>query len=96
MKNSSSIDGGGDGGGSSDFPRSSAVPRLVRWTRVNDRLIPLYAEVVSGGLGRGTHRVEAGGLARDDSGGVTRFDIDKGGGMARDEGRSEEGWTLVS
>ena len=96
MKNSSSIDGGGDEGGSSDFPRSSAVPRLVRWTRVNYCLIPLYAEVVNGGLGRGTHRVEAGGLARDDSGGVTRFDIDKGGGMARDEGRSEEGWTLVS
>jgi hypothetical protein len=78
------------------LPRLSAVPCLVRWTRVNDCLMHLYAEVVRGGLGRGTHRVEAGGLARDDSGGVTRFEIDKGGGMARVVGRSGEGWTLVS
>jgi hypothetical protein len=58
--------------------------------------VPLYVEVVRGGLGRGTHRVEAGGLASDDSGGVTRFDINNGGEMARVEGRSGEGWTLVS
>ena len=96
MKNSLSIDGGGDGGGSGDLPRLSAVPCLVSWTRVNDCLMHLYAEVVRGGLGRGTHRVKTGGLARDDSGGVTRFEIDKGGGMARVVGRSGEGWTLVS
>jgi hypothetical protein len=96
MKNSLSIDRGGDGGGSGDLPRLSAVPCLVSWTRVNDCLMHLYAEVVRGGLGRGTHRVKTGGLARDDSGGVTRFEIDKGGGMARVVGRSGEGWTPVS
>ena len=58
--------------------------------------VELYVEVVRGGLGSGTHRIEAGGLASDDSGRVTRFDIDKAGEMARVEGRSGEGWTLVS
>jgi hypothetical protein len=79
--------------------RPAAGPTVCRTAAANPARagqVDLYVDVVRGGLGSGTHRVEAGGLSSDDSGGVTRFDIDKGGEMARVEGRSGEGWTLVS